>query len=67
MADGYCPECDGKINLGPQPEEGRKVTCPRCGAYLMIVSTAPIELDWAYDDDDEYVTYGEYEDEGYED
>lgn len=23
--------------------------CPRCGAYLEIISVEPLELDWVYD------------------
>ncbi|MGA9193294.1 MAG: hypothetical protein WBZ24_16330 [Anaerolineales bacterium] len=69
MAQGYCPDCDSDIKLGSDPRKGQKVTCPNCGAYLEIVGLSPIELDWAFDDDDdeEYeLDYeGDEEEQGY--
>lgn len=66
MAMAFCPECDTRIDLGPEPEEGQKVTCSNCGAYLQVVATSPIELDWVfeeYDDFDDYDEFEEFEDE----
>jgi lysine biosynthesis protein LysW len=54
MAQGFCPECDGSINLGNNPSKNQKVTCQSCGAYLEVVAISPIELDWAFDDDFDY-------------
>jgi len=66
MPESFCPECDGKIRLNSSPRKGDRVTCPICGAYLMVASSSPIELDWAYDDEDdedfdEEIEYEEYE------
>jgi lysine biosynthesis protein LysW len=54
MAQGFCPECDTEVGLGKTPKLRQRVTCHNCGAFLEIVETTPIELDWAYDDDDEF-------------
>jgi uncharacterized paraquat-inducible protein A len=62
MPTGHCPECDGAINLGSSLRKGLQVTCPKCGAFLKVISESPIELDWAdddWDDDDD----DEYEDD----
>ena len=32
---------------------GRSVTCPCCEAELEVIDLDPVELDWAYYDDDE--------------
>jgi transcription initiation factor IIE alpha subunit len=48
----YCPECDTRIRFHKQPIRGDRITCSECMEQLEIVSTQPIELDWA----DEYVT-----------
>ncbi len=53
MAGGYCPDCGIKIALGRDPKKGQKVTCPKCSAYLEVILISPIELDWAYDDEDD--------------
>ena len=53
MTQGFCPECDSEVGLGKTPKIGQKVTCHNCGAFLEIVGTTPIELDWAFDDEDE--------------
>jgi alpha-aminoadipate carrier protein LysW len=53
MEEGYCPECDSKISLGRDPQEGQKVTCSSCGAYLEVVGLSPIDLDWAFDENED--------------
>ena len=63
MSAGFCPDCDETLDVGNHPKKGQTVTCENCGAYLEIVSTSPVELDWAdddYDDDD-----FDYEDDDY--
>jgi alpha-aminoadipate carrier protein LysW len=62
MARGFCPECDAEVGLGKTPKVGQKVTCSSCGAYLEVIETSPIELDWAYEDEEEF----EFDDEMYE-
>ncbi|NIS79457.1 MAG: lysine biosynthesis protein LysW [Anaerolineales bacterium] len=64
MTDAFCPECDSKIYVGNSPKEGQKITCSQCGAYLMVASLSPIELDWAYDEDEfEYDEDFDFEEE----
>lgn len=52
MTHAFCPECDSRLSLGSNPEEGQAVKCSSCGAKLMVADTAPLELDWAYDEDE---------------
>jgi lysine biosynthesis protein LysW len=49
-----CPDCGLKVPLEGQIWLGREVTCPHCEAELEVVETVPVELDWLYEDDDEY-------------
>lgn len=58
-----CPECDAVVTVSKGAGIGQKVTCPSCGAFLEIIETSPVELDWATEDEDEY----EDEDDFYED
>ena len=41
----YCPECETKIDVEEDVEEGQTLDCPECGATLEVVSTNPAELD----------------------
>jgi lysine biosynthesis protein LysW len=62
MTHAFCPECDAKITVGRDPSEGQQVSCPQCGAYLMVVGVSPLELDWAFDDEElEYDDDYDYE------
>jgi lysine biosynthesis protein LysW len=59
MTRGFCPECDAEVNVGKGAKIGQKITCHSCGAFLEVIETSPIELDWAFDneeemDDDDY-------------
>ena len=45
-SSALCPDCGQEIDLGPLPEEGEKITCPNCWAYLTITSLEPLELHW---------------------
>lgn len=63
MTESFCPDCDSRIQLGRTPRVNDHVSCPSCGAYLQVVSITPIELDWAYDEDDAEGDY-EYEYDG---
>jgi lysine biosynthesis protein LysW len=68
MAQGFCPECDTEVGLGKTPKLGQRVTCHNCGAFLEVVETSPIELDWAYDDEeDDFEDFDEdmFEDDDY--
>jgi uncharacterized paraquat-inducible protein A len=48
-----CPECDRGIKLGRRPKRGQKFQCPQCSTIIEVVSVAPLEFDWAYDEDEE--------------
>lgn len=61
MTRGSCPECDAEVNVGKGTKIGQKVTCHSCGAFLEVVETSPIELDWAFDEEEEM----DYEDDEY--
>jgi alpha-aminoadipate carrier protein LysW len=42
-----CPECDAKLDLAPDLEEGEIVVCADCGAELEVMSLDPLTLDLA--------------------
>jgi alpha-aminoadipate carrier protein LysW len=47
-----CPECDALVDLeADEAEEGELVSCPECGTDLEVVSTNPLELRLAEDED----------------
>jgi lysine biosynthesis protein LysW len=52
MSQGFCPECDAEVSLGKSVKLNQRITCHNCGAFLEVVDTNPIELDWAFDDED---------------
>jgi len=67
MAEGFCPDCDSTVDLGSTPKRGQTVTCGTCSAYLQVISVSPVELDWAYDDDEADTEYEfEYDDEDFD-
>ncbi len=39
-----CPECDGPVHLSGKLKVGRKLSCRRCGATLVIAERKPLEL-----------------------
>lgn len=51
---GFCPECDTRIRFHTQPRLGQLVTCHECGEISEVVELNPIELTWAYSDDEQY-------------
>jgi lysine biosynthesis protein LysW len=63
MTTGFCPECDGELKFNTNPTDGNVITCPHCSAYLEVVSTSPLEFDWAYDDDE----LDDFDDEDFDD
>jgi alpha-aminoadipate carrier protein LysW len=40
-----CPECEEKVFVDAESEQGDIVTCEECGADLEVVGLDPIELD----------------------
>ena len=70
----HCPECEAVIDIDvDEVEEGELLNCPECGVDLEVVSTNPVELDLAEDEDleedeeeleeDEEMVYEEDEEE----
>jgi hypothetical protein len=45
----FCLECDHELDLGNQPQVGRRVKCDYCETQLEIINTEPLELDWIYE------------------
>jgi len=65
MALAVCPSCGETMKLSDKPRLGEKVTCPACQEMLEVVELNPVELDWAFEDDDDdyYDEYDDYDDE----
>ena len=40
-----CPECEEKVFVDAESEQGDIVTCEECGSELEVVGLDPIELD----------------------
>lgn len=48
-----CPECDAGLSLG-DPERGEIVECVDCGAELEVMSTDPIRLELAPEEEEDW-------------
>jgi alpha-aminoadipate carrier protein LysW len=46
-----CPECEEKVFVDAESEQGDIVTCEECGADLEVVGLDPIELDLCVEKD----------------
>lgn len=59
MPTSVCPECEEKVYVDAEAEQGDVVSCEECGTDLEVVGLDPIELD-IYEggggdrDDDDY-------------
>ena len=49
-----CPECAAEIELGDDVMEGEIVDCPDCGVELEVVSLAPLALDLAPEEEEDW-------------
>jgi lysine biosynthesis protein LysW len=77
MANAECPHCEQTVNLSGESWLGKRVRCPHCGEELEVIELNPVELDFAFDEDDEDDEdddyddedddYDDYDDGGYED
>ena len=47
-AKAICPSCGEWVNLLDHPKIGQKITCLECEADLEVIEVNPVELDWAY-------------------
>lgn len=59
MVKAECPACGNKVNVGPKPRMGQRISCSSCDAELEVVWLEPVELDWPFDDEDEDDEYDE--------
>ena len=60
----HCPECEAVLDLElDDVEEGKLVSCPECGVDLEVVTTNPLELDLADDEDSDMDDDEELEEE----
>tara|TARA_R110001583_G_C5537565_1_gene399140 strand:- start:656 stop:823 length:168 start_codon:yes stop_codon:yes gene_type:complete len=49
-----CPVCEGHIPSDETWELGELVDCPECGAMLEVVSLAPVKLEEAPEEDEDW-------------
>lgn len=50
-----CPECEADIELDEYDvDKGEIISCPECGIELEVVGLAPLELDVAPQEEDEW-------------
>lgn len=69
MPTAACPECEEKVYVDADSEQGDIVSCDECGVDLEVVGLDPVELD-LYEDktsedvDDDYDSY-DYESDRY--
>jgi alpha-aminoadipate/glutamate carrier protein LysW len=48
-----CPECEADLDLdGYELDVGEAIHCPECSAELQVVSTDPLEIKLAGEDED---------------
>jgi lysine biosynthesis protein LysW len=65
MKTTHCLSCDSKIEIGSKARIGQFVYCEFCGADFEIIELNPIELDYAFIDDDD-LDYEDEDDDTYE-
>lgn len=51
MPSAICPECDEKIHVPADVDQGDVIVCEECETELEVVGLDPIELDPYVDDD----------------
>ena len=50
-----CPECEADVEIDEfDVDKGEIISCPECGADLEVVGLAPLELDSAAADEDDW-------------
>jgi lysine biosynthesis protein LysW len=47
-----CPECESPIQLSKNVKLGALITCPECDCLLEVISLNPLDLDYAFGDDE---------------
>lgn len=62
-----CPDCRSVIVFPVMPRLNQTVVCDTCEVTLAVVSLNPIELDWAFDEDEYDEDYDDFDfDEDFE-
>lgn len=51
-AKAICPSCGEWVKLPDHPKIGQKITCLQCEADLEVIEVNPVELDWAFMEDE---------------
>jgi lysine biosynthesis protein LysW len=54
MATTQCVSCDEEIEVVGRVRLGQKITCDFCGSALEVVSTSPLEVELAQDEDEDW-------------
>jgi len=54
MKHGRCPMCQAAVPVVKKPKLYSLVYCPECDAELSVVGLAPLELDWPFEEIDDY-------------
>ena len=50
-----CPDCDADIEIDEYDvDKGQVISCPECGIDLEVVGLAPLELDLAAQEEDDW-------------
>ncbi len=47
-----CPECEAELTFDSPVELGERIFCPECDVELEVISTKPLTLDYAFEDED---------------
>ncbi|MBM4430393.1 MAG: lysine biosynthesis protein LysW [Chloroflexi bacterium] len=51
---GTCPECAAEIQLDDKTMEHEIVVCPDCGVELEVISLAPVTLELAPEEEEDW-------------
>ena len=54
MPKPTCPSCGDEVTVRSEADIGDEVQCPHCGEELEVIELDPLELSWAYYDDDDF-------------
>ena len=50
-----CPECEADVPIDEfDVDKGEIISCPECGVDLEVLGLAPLELDLAPDEEDDW-------------
>jgi alpha-aminoadipate/glutamate carrier protein LysW len=49
-----CPECEATVDVDVDVEEGEILECPECGVELEVLSTNPVELGIAPQEEEDW-------------